>query len=82
MAERQKQINIGQVVNYLNHAFNNAMQKAIPKVGAKNGVGSKLHEYQVDFCYLVDQIERGPRYIAPKKISEANELIARLAEEE
>ena len=80
--EPKKKINVGQVVKYLNHAFSKAQQQAQPAVGNKNVRGTPLHDYQVEFAYLIDDIERGPTYIAPKKISEANELIERLSNEE
>ena len=37
--------------------------------------------YQVKFCYLINDIERGPRYIATKSIQRANALIADLEAE-
>ena len=76
--EPRKKINVEQVVKYLCHAFSKAQQRALPKIG-KNARGTALHRFQVDFCYLIDHIERGPAYIAPKKISEANELIEELS---
>lgn len=88
MAHDQK-INIDHVVRYLNHAFSKAMSKAIGKIGNKalrtelkgNVSKTTLYEYQVKFCYLIDDIQRGPIYIAPKKIQEANELVAQLEKE-
>ncbi len=80
MAEK-KQINIPQVVNYLNHAFSNACQKASGAIGTSNVKGTKLHEYQVDFAYLINEIQTGPTTFLPKKISDANELINRISEE-
>lgn len=82
MAERQnhqKKINTSQVVSYLNHAFGKAMQKS--GCGTKNTKGTKLYDYQVEFSYLVDGISRGPTYIVPKLIAEANELVEKLASE-
>lgn len=76
MAEGQKKINIDQVVNYLNHAFSKATQNRFPQT--KNHKGTDLYNYQVQFCYLIDDIQRGPRYIVPKLITEANELIAEI----
>lgn len=89
MPQDQQKINVDNVVRYLNHAFAKAMQKATSKIGNKalrtdvNGKISTtaLYDYQINFCYLIDDIERGPRYIAPKKIQEANELIAKLDSE-
>lgn len=77
----QKKINVEQVVGYLNHAFSKASQKANRVIGSKNSKGTKMYRYQVEFCYLVDNIQRGPRYITPKLITEANELIAKLENE-
>lgn len=86
MAERhqradKKRINTDQVVSYLNHAFAKAQQKAFPALGSKNQKGTVLYDYQCDFCHLINDIERGPLYIVPKLITEANELIERLANE-
>lgn len=88
MSQDQK-INIDHVVRYLSHAFAKAMTKATSKIGNKalrsvvNGkvTTTSLYDYQVQFCYLIDDIQRGPTYIAPKKIQEANELIAKLDSE-
>ena len=77
--DQRKKINVEQVVKYLTHAFSKAQQQAILVVGNKNTKGTKLHMFQVDFSYMVDDIERGPAYIVPKKISEANELIEKLS---
>lgn len=77
--EPRKKINVEQVVKYLCHAFSKAQQKAISVIGNKNACGTPLYQFQVNFCYLIDHIERGPAYIAPKKISEANELIDKLS---
>lgn len=82
---QQKEINTADVVRYLRRAFSRAAEQAAPAIGNKavrtvNGKvdPTALYHYQVDFCYLIDNIERGPAYIAPKFIQEANELIARL----
>ena len=64
-------INVNQSVNYLNFAF----AKATQKFGSKNTKGTDLYHFQTEYCYIVDDILRGPKYIVPKKISEANELI-------
>ena len=79
--KKQKQINIPQVVNYLNHAFSSALQKAVGKLGHSNVRGTKIHAYQCDFAYLINEIQRGPVNFVPKKISDANELIADLVAE-
>jgi hypothetical protein len=75
--QQQKRINVDQVVSFLNHTFAKAMQKS--GVGNKNHKGTLLYNYQVEFAHLVNEIQRGPVYITPKLITEANDLIERLA---
>lgn len=79
--EEQKKINVEQVVSYLNHAFARAQQKSVSTIGTRNVQGTKLYDYQVDFCYLIDEIQRGPVYILPKVIQDANQLIINLERE-
>ncbi len=61
----------GQTVRYLNSAFARAQRT----LGSDNRAGTKLYAAQVDFMYLLDMIQRGPSYLVPKAIAEANELI-------
>jgi hypothetical protein len=68
-------------VTYLTRTFRAAEQKLKEKEGWDNSKGTTLYQYQVDFCYLIDSIQRDPSYIAPKRIQEANELIANLEKE-
>ena len=79
MSERKQQperkIDTDQVISYLNYSFS----KATAHLGSKNQKGTDLYGYQVEFCYLVDEIKRGPKYTIPKLISEANELIEKVA---
>lgn len=77
----EKKINVEQVVTYLNHAFSRAQQKVIQAIGNRNFKGTRLYDYQVDFCYLIDEIQRGPAYILPKTIQDANQLISSLEKE-
>jgi len=88
--EKEKEVNIGDVVKYLSRAFSKATAKATSTIGArahrfKNQNGdwetTPLYDYQVKFCYLINDIERGPRYIATKSIQRANALIADLEAE-
>lgn len=86
-----EEIDTNQVVTYLNHAFDRAMQRVAPVLGTKAHApqeptgtipnGNTLYNYQVEFCYMIDEIQRGPRYIIPKIISNANELISELENE-
>lgn len=74
----EKKINVDQVVGYLSHAFVRAQQRAAQVIGNRNFRGTKLYDFQVDFCYLIDEIQRGPVYILPKVIQDANQLILAL----
>lgn len=87
----EREINIEDVIKYLSRAFSKASAKASDAIGfkaarTKNKETGKyettlMYDYQVDFCYLIDNIRRGPRYISTKSIQLANELIAKLEEE-
>lgn len=79
--QEDRKINTEQVVSYLSHAFMRAMQKASYRISNRNFKGTCLHRYQVEFCYLVDEIQRGPEYILPKVIQDANQLIVSLENE-
>lgn len=84
----EKEINVNDVVKYLSRAFSKATAKAADVIGTqafrmKNKdtneyETSLLYDYQVEFCYLIDDIQRGPKYIVAKKIQMANELIAEI----
>lgn len=78
----EKKINTNQVVSFLNRAFARASQNVMQSVGNRNYQGSKLYHYQVEFCYMIDEIQRGPTYMLPKVIQDANFLIERLEKEE
>lgn len=67
-----KTIDVSRVVRHLNANF----KAAIQKLGKRNEKGTKLHKLQVDFAYMIDEIQRGPVYLMPKVIADANALIA------
>lgn len=72
----RREINIKQVCDHLSWLFANATK------GQGRAIrGNKLHEYQVDFCYYLDDIQRGPTYIVPKVIAECNEFLDRMTQE-
>lgn len=79
--QEERKINTEQVVSYLSHAFMRAMQKAGPAIGSRNHKGTCLYRYQTEFCYMLDEIQRGPEYILPKVIQDANSLIVSLERE-
>ncbi len=78
MAEGTGNIDVPKVVKFLSRSFQVAQDKAIMTVGRDNTKTSKLYRFQVDFCYLIDEIMRGPTYIIPKRIQATNALITRL----
>lgn len=73
-----REINTEQVSRYLSHAF----AKASQHLGNKNEKGTKLYSLQVEFCYLIDDIKRGPKYIVPKVIARANTFIEEVSKME
>lgn len=60
-----------QTVRYLSGAF--AAKSRVLK--NDNRVGTDLYKAQVEFSYLIDDIQRGPTYMVPKAIAAANALI-------
>lgn len=75
-----KKIDVNQVVGYLSHSFANTAEEIFgPRTRAVKG--TELYGYQTNFCYLIDEIQRGPRYMLPKVISSVNDLIAKMKEE-
>lgn len=87
----EKEINLDDVIKYLSRAFSKAAFKASGEIGTRahrfkekitgNWETTRMYDYQIEFCYLVDNIKRGPRYISTKSIQLANELIAQLETE-
>jgi hypothetical protein len=75
-------VDVQRVVDHLNHAFAMATKDMgrparVQVEGSEALVPNKLYQLQVDFSYMINEIARGPRYIAPKIIADANELIGR-----
>lgn len=88
---KSKPINRSEVVKYLNHAFSRAVYQATSSGNLANRATRKvldsgkvektpLYEFQVEFAYLIDSIQRVPAYIIAKHIQEANELITSVEE--
>lgn len=72
----RKEINTKQVCDHLSWLFANATR------GQGRAVrGSKLFDYQVEFCYYLDDISRGPSYIVPKKIAECNVFLDEMTQD-
>ena len=79
-----KTINVDQVVSYLNHTFAETVREVFgPRAKSQRtsdlGVhveGTALYWAQTEFCYLIDEIQRGPTYMLPKVIGYANNFIS------
>lgn len=68
---------VAKSVAYLSNAFN----KATRSLGNKNQKGTELYDLQVEFAWLLHEIANGPRYIFPKRVEEANQIISELSPE-
>lgn len=67
---RNNNIDTDQVSEHLNRVFQRATRGM-----KKNTKGTKLYDLQVEFCYYLNNIQRGPKYIIPKIIADCNEFI-------
>lgn len=64
-------------VAYLNHSFSEAL-KTSGIVNLKNTKGTDLYDYQVEYCYLINEVQRGPDYNVQKTIEKINSMIEEL----
>lgn len=71
--QQVKAVDVNRVVAHLNRNFRAAISRLDSKADA-----AKIKRHQIDFSYMIDEIQRGPSYLAPKIIADANELIAAL----
>ncbi len=76
----QKEINIEQVVRYLSYTFDKSTKdigKAERYIDSKPKkiVKTDGYRFQTEFCYLIDEIQRGPKCLIQKAISDCNDLI-------
>lgn len=78
--EKETVLDVKQIVDFLNHAFRQATQGMGKATRSKDGMKSQMYQWQVEFCYMIDDILRGPTYIVPKIVTECNELIAKISE--
>lgn len=79
--EKEKEINIDQVCGYLNHVFGKKTQglgKAARNVDGNKVTTTKLYDLQVEFSYLLDEIQRGPKCLVTHNIAKANELLDKI----
>lgn len=72
---------VNRSVSVLNRTFREASDEFKVRTGITSNVrGTVLNEYQTEFAYIIDKIQRGPIFFAVQHIAEANELIKRFAE--
>lgn len=83
MSERNYQSktvsNIDQSVAYLQHAF----KRVTLPLGFKNHKGTRLHQYQVDFMWIMNEITH-PRcvtHLIQDHLKKANKFLAEIEEE-
>lgn len=80
--DRQPSLTAEQIkstISFLNRSFREASEEYRARAGSNSNVrGSVLYDYQVEFSYLIDNIQRGPVFFAIQHIAEANELIGKL----
>ena len=65
----------------LKESMAHAVWQAKTTIGFDNSRGTTLYDYQVDFCYLINSIERDSKFIAYKQIPKVRELISNLRKE-
>lgn len=76
----RKPIDRKHVVDYLYRSFERASDGHGPR--SKAVKGTALYGFQVDFAYLIDEIERGAEASARHAVAQANRLIAKMSGEE
>jgi hypothetical protein len=63
-------VNVDKVLAGINRSF----VQATAGLGS-NAKGTKLYQYQVDYCYIVNEINRGPSCMVQKYLSDLDDLI-------
>lgn len=66
---------IEKTVQHLSRSFRQATRGK--GIGLKQGTDSQqqMYNWQVEFAYMIDDIQRGPVWNLPKKISDTNKFI-------
>ena len=60
--------NIDNLVSKLNNSFYQTTKSV--KLDT-----DKLYEYQIEYTYLIDEIQRGPSYLIKKRVMDINDLL-------
>ena len=74
--EPQKEKDVGQIIRYLTHTFNQATSKLErPWRNHKTGVANQLYVLQREYAYLINEVGQAPRCLVQKAIADCNEYI-------
>lgn len=77
---------VSQSVDYLNRAFARARKDYLDVTNAKSfkyrwqKQGTKIYHFEVDYCYIINEIQQGSIYLVSVNIANANDLIQKLVE--
>lgn len=67
-------------VDHLNGTFSRVRSYYLQASRKRGFDGPALKECEADYCYLIDEIQRGPVYIRHKRVQDANDLINSMRE--
>lgn len=70
-------VDVNRVSDFLSRRFREVTERFPRATRADDGVNA-TYELQQEFCYRIDEIQRGPAYLAPKLIQQTNGWIAGL----
>lgn len=63
-----------QISNRLKYEF----RERVKKLGNRNEKGTLLYNLQVDFSYIINEIQKGPTFFIPKLLSDYQQLLKRI----
>jgi len=66
---------LSEEITSLKTAFDRTNWKAMTTLGFDNSKGTTLHDYQVEYCWLMNSIERDSPFVAKKEIPKVRQLI-------
>lgn len=73
--KEQKEKDVGQIIRYLTHTFNQATSKMDRPWRSKTGEPNALYAMQTEFAYLLNEVAQSPRCLMQKAIAECNNYI-------
>ena len=63
-------LDLGRVSDFLSRKFREATDKLPRANRSDGGTTNTAYQLQQEFCYRLDEIQRGPSYLAPKLIQQ------------